>query len=185
MQEKVTFESAGQRMAGVLHLPRNYKHGERRPAIIVLHGFGSNKDAANVTTPTSMYADWGYVVFRFDRRGCGESGGEPGLNLCPEHVEDTQAALSWLAVRPEVRADRIALQGTSFGGAIAIYTGGVDSRAAACPHSCRSRRAVSMTPRFSTFLSISNSSGASISMMGREPICGKISASSRARSSIE
>jgi pimeloyl-ACP methyl ester carboxylesterase len=131
MQEKVSFKSGGQHIAGMLHLPAGYKSGERRPAIIVMHGFGSNKDAGNCTVPTSMYSDWGYVVLRFDRRGCGESGGEPGLNLCPEHVEDTQAALTFLAARPEVRPDRIALQGTSFGGAIAVYTGGIDPRVAA------------------------------------------------------
>ena len=131
MQEKVNFECAGQRMAGVLHLPVDYKRGDRRPAIIVMHGFGSNKDAANCTVPARMYESWGYVVLRFDRRGCGESGGEPGLNLCLEHVEDTKAALSWLAARSEVRPERIALQGTSLGGAIAVYTAGVDPRVAA------------------------------------------------------
>jgi hypothetical protein len=44
-----------------------------------------------------------------------------------------------------------------------------------------SRRAVSIAPRFSTFLSGSSNSGASISAIGREPICGKTSPSSRAR----
>ena len=97
--------------------------GQRRPTIIVMHGFGSNKDAANVTTPAAMYREWGYVTFRFDRRGCGESGGEPGLNISPEHVEDTQNAISWLVLQPQVMADRIALSGTSFGGAIAVSAG--------------------------------------------------------------
>src|SRR5450755_3923341 len=47
----------------------------------------------------------------------------------------------------------------------------------------RNLRAVSITPRFSTFLSASSNSGAPIAAMSREPICGKISASSRERSS--
>jgi pimeloyl-ACP methyl ester carboxylesterase len=131
MQEAVSFESGGQRIAGIFHLPDDYRPGARVPAIVVLHGFGSNKNAANCATPTALYTAWGYAVLRFDRRGCGESGGVPGLNLCDEHVADTQAAITWLQQRPEIDPGRIALQGTSFGGAIAVYTGGADPRVAA------------------------------------------------------
>lgn len=118
-------------MSGVIHFPKSYAAGQRYPAIIMMHGFGSNKDAGNVTTPVSMFTEWGYVAFRFDRRGCGESGGARGLNLCPEHVADTRAAIDWLVARPEVQPDRIALTGTSFGGALAVYAGAVDARVAA------------------------------------------------------
>jgi pimeloyl-ACP methyl ester carboxylesterase len=131
MQEKITFESDGVRIAGAIHLPTDYRPGQRRPAVIMMHGFGSNMEAANVTTPMSMFTDWGYVGLRFDRRGCGASGGVPGLNLCPEHVADARAAVTWLAARPEVMADRIALAGTSFGGALAVYAAAVDPRVAA------------------------------------------------------
>jgi pimeloyl-ACP methyl ester carboxylesterase len=136
LQEKIGFESAGTPIAGIIDVPQDHVAGQRRPAIILLHGFGSSKDANNMKTPAKMFSDWGYVVLRFDRRGCGESGGEPGLNLCPEHVEDTRSAVSWLATRPEVAPDRIAVLGTSFGGAIAIYTAGVDQRVAACISVC-------------------------------------------------
>jgi len=135
VEQKVSFDSAGVPLSGVIHIP-DEKDPAPRPAIILLHGFGSSKDAGNVTTPGRMFAEWGYVVLRFDRRGCGESGGEPGLNLCPEHVEDTRNALTWLAQRPEVYADRIAVLGTSFGGAIATYTAGVDERVRAVVSVC-------------------------------------------------
>lgn len=131
MEEKVSFESAGLKLSGVIHFPKDCAAGQRRPAIIVMHGFGANKQAGNVATPASMYADWGYVALRFDMRGCGESEGEPGRVLCLDQVEDTRNALTYLANRPEVIADRIALSGTSFGGAVAVYTAGVDPRAAA------------------------------------------------------
>lgn len=131
MQEAITFESDGVRISGVFHLPKDYRPGERRPAVIMMHGFGSNMQAANVTTPVSLFTEWGYAALRFDRRGCGSSGGTPGLHICPEHVRDAQAALTWLSARPEVRADRIALAGTSFGGALAVYATGVDPRVAA------------------------------------------------------
>ncbi len=72
MEQKVSFHSAGVPLAGVIHIP-DEKQSAPRPAIILLHGFGSSKDAGNVTTPARMFVDWGYVVLRFDRRGCGES----------------------------------------------------------------------------------------------------------------
>jgi fermentation-respiration switch protein FrsA (DUF1100 family) len=131
MQQRVSFESSGLRLSGVLHFPKNYAAGDRLPAIIVMHGFGSNKDAGNVTEPAALFTSWGYIAFRFDMRGCGESEGEFGRILCLDQVEDARNAIAYLAKRPEVLPDRIALSGTSFGAAVAIYTGGVDTRAAA------------------------------------------------------
>jgi hypothetical protein len=136
LQETIAFKSAGQPIAGLLNIPDDYVTGQLRPAIILLHGFGSSKDANNMKAPAKMFAKWGYVVLRFDRRGCGGSGGEPGLNLCPEHVEDTLNAVTWLAARPEVAPERIAVLGTSFGGAIATYATGVDKRIAAVISVC-------------------------------------------------
>jgi pimeloyl-ACP methyl ester carboxylesterase len=135
MQHKIAFQSAGVPMAGILDVPEEASAGPH-PAFILLHGFGSSKDASNMAVPALLLAQLGYVVLRFDRRGCGESGGEPGLNLCPEHVEDACNALAWLQTRPEVDAQRIAVLGTSFGGAIAMYAAGVDQRFAAAISVC-------------------------------------------------
>jgi hypothetical protein len=73
----------------------------------------------------------GYVVLRFDMRGCGDSEGERGRVICLEQVEDTRNALGFLARHPAVDSARIALIGSSFGGAVAVYTGGIDPRVAA------------------------------------------------------
>src|SRR5262249_35827963 len=48
-----------------------------------------------------------------------------------EQVEDTRNALTWLAQHAAVDPARIALVGSSFGGAVSVYTGGVDERVAA------------------------------------------------------
>ncbi|MBT8208684.1 MAG: lysophospholipase, partial [Acidimicrobiia bacterium] len=88
-------------------------------------------DATNVRGPVKMLNDWGYAAFRFDMRGCGESDGEFGRVICLEQVDDTRAAIDFLQERPEIDAQRIALVGSSFGAAVAIYTGGVDDRVAA------------------------------------------------------
>lgn len=131
MEEKVSFKSGDLTLSGVVHRPDDMTEGERRPAVLVLHGFGSRKDAGNVTGPTNMFINWGYVVLRFDMRGCGESEGLFGHLLCLDQVEDTRAAITFMESRPEVDPDRIAVVGSSFGAAVAVYTGGVDERVAA------------------------------------------------------
>ena len=131
MEEKVTFKSGDLNISGVVHKPDDMADGERRPAVLVLHGFGSRKDAGNVVGPTNMFMKWGYVVLRFDMRGCGDSDGLFGHLLCLDQVEDTRAAITFMQTRPEVDPDRIAVVGSSFGAAVAVYTGGVDERVAA------------------------------------------------------
>src|SRR5262249_43064106 len=130
-EEAVTIPSAGLKLSGVVHVPRGLRPSERRGAFLVLHGFGSNKTSSNTMQPTKVLSELGYVVLRFDMRGCGDSEGEFGRVICLEQVEDTRSALTFLARHPAVEPERIGLIGSSFGGAVAVYTGGVDARVAA------------------------------------------------------
>ena len=132
MEQRVQFSSDGLRLAGILHLPHDMKPGERRPAFMVLHGFGSNKDSSTSRTVAELFAALGYVALRFDMRGCGESEGTRGRVICLEQVADTRNALGFLQTRDEVAAERIAVYGHSFGAAVAIYAAGVEPRIAAC-----------------------------------------------------
>jgi pimeloyl-ACP methyl ester carboxylesterase len=127
----VNFPSDGLQLSGIVRLPERAAPGERLPAFIVLHGFGSNKNAGNVLAPCKMLDALGYVTLRFDMRGCGESQGERGRVICLEQVSDTRNALTFLATHPQVDPTRIALIGSSFGAAVSIYAAGVDSRVAA------------------------------------------------------
>jgi uncharacterized protein len=131
MDERVTFESDGLKLAGVVHTPADLRPGERRPAFLVLHGFGGNKDGDGSVWPAKQLAEWGYVAMRFDYRGCGESEGQPAWIICLDQVEDTKNAVTYMQSRPDVDPDRVALIGSSFGAAVAVYTGGVDQRVAA------------------------------------------------------
>jgi len=132
MEERVAFRSDGLTLAGILHVPEGRGPRERRPAFLVLHGFGSSKNAGNSTAAAKLLEGLGYAALRFDMRGCGESEGARGRVICLEQVEDTKNALSFLATRPEVDPQRIGLLGASFGAAVAVYTAGVDPRVAAC-----------------------------------------------------
>ena len=127
MEDRVSFRSADLTLSGVLHTP-DEPADRPLPCIIVLHGFGSNKEATNVRGPVRMLNDWGYAAFRFDMRGCGESEGPFGHVIPQEQVEDTCAAMDFLQTRAELDPARIGVLGSSFGAAVALYAGGIDSR---------------------------------------------------------
>ena len=132
MEHQVTIPSDGLKLSGVLQVPEQRAANERRPAIIVLHGFGSNKEDGMVMLASRLFERLGYVVLRFDMRGCGQSEGQRARVICLEQVADTRNAISFLQTRPEVQPDAIAVMGHSFGAAVAVYTAGVDERVAAC-----------------------------------------------------
>ena len=101
-EERVTFKSKGHTLAGVVRIPAGAR--ERRPAFIVLHGFGSNLNSSNVLEPCAMFEKLGYVTLRFDMPGCGESEGEKGRLICLEQVGAVREALSLLAQPGALRA---------------------------------------------------------------------------------
>lgn len=131
MQEPVTFLSDGLKISGVLQTPQAKSDGERWPVVMLLHGFGSNKEADWMKITGKLLADWGYASLRFDFRGCGDSEGARARVICLEQVADTKACVTYLASRPDIDAKRIAVFGHSFGAAVAVYAGGVDQRIAA------------------------------------------------------
>src|SRR3546814_10909413 len=84
----------------------------------------------------TMLSDWGYIVLRFDFRGCGQSEGERGYVLCHDQVADAKNALNWLTEQPGVDPLRVGVIGHSFGAAVACYAGAVEQRFACVISSC-------------------------------------------------
>jgi uncharacterized protein len=132
MEERVEWNSAGLRLRGVVEFPEGMKSAERRPAFLVLHGFGSRKEAETMRIVSRLFTSLGYVALRFDMRGCGESDGERGRVICLEQVEDTRSALEFLSRHDKVDPKRIGVFGHSFGAAVAVYAAGMEARIAAC-----------------------------------------------------
>jgi uncharacterized protein len=130
-EERISFTSKGLTLAGTVRVPDGVSSRERRPAFMVLHGFGSNMSSANVLEPCAMLEKLGYVTLRFDMPGCGASEGEKGLLICLDQVQAIGDALTFLAKHANVEPDRIGVIGSSFGAAVAVYAGGVDKRVAA------------------------------------------------------
>ena len=120
-ETKVTFQSGAFKLAGTVRVPDGVKPGEKRPAFIVMHGFGSNSSSTNVLEPCKMFENLGYVTLRIDMPGCGESEGPRGNLICLEQVQAASDALTFLAKNPNVEPNRIGMIGSSFGAAIAVY----------------------------------------------------------------
>ena len=69
--------------------------------------------------PAKLLAEHGYGVLLFDRRGEGESEGDPnGLGWAG--TRDVEAAIAFLRERPEVDEDRIGALGLSVGGEVLL-----------------------------------------------------------------
>ena len=130
MQERVTFSSDGLQLAGVLHVPGGTARGERRPAVVMMHGFGANKSGGPEWVCNQLES-WGYVALRFDYRGCGESEGERGRVIATEEVADARNAVTYMASLASVDPGRVALCGSSLGAGVAVQAAAVDRRVAA------------------------------------------------------
>jgi pimeloyl-ACP methyl ester carboxylesterase len=128
--EAITFVSDGLKLSGAAHVPQDLRPRERRPAIIMMHGFGANKNGGPQWI-CQKFAEWGYVALRFDYRGCGESEGERGRIIPSEEVADAVNAVSYMAARADVEPSAIALCGSSLGGGVAVQAAAIDARVAA------------------------------------------------------
>jgi hypothetical protein len=130
LSEAITFLSDGLRLSGAVHVPDDCRTGERRPAVIMMHGFGANKNGGPEWLCRQL-ASWGYVALRFDFRGCGDSEGLRGRVIPAEEVADARNAVSYMAARADVEASAIVLCGSSLGGGVAVQAAAADARVAA------------------------------------------------------
>ena len=126
----MSFASEGLRLAGAVHLPDDLRPGERRAAVVMMHGFGANKNGGPEWL-CRQCAAWGYVALRFDFRGCGDSEGKRGRVIPTEEVADARSAVAYMASRADVDPAAIALCGSSLGGGVAVQAAAIEPRVAA------------------------------------------------------
>jgi len=115
-QEKVYFSSAAGKLVGIIH------HPDQRSSrcVIACHGLFSNKESDKFITLGEQYAREGFILLRFDFRGCGESAGKIEDTTLTGRREDLEAALSFMRnFAPQV-ASSIGLLGSSMGGYISL-----------------------------------------------------------------
>jgi uncharacterized protein len=148
INSSITIYSDGTRLAGNLWIPEDFKSGQRRPGILLVHGWGGLKSHLNEAY-APQFAAQGYVVLTFDYTGWGESEGvlmrvgprpesadgaetpqtyttqvqEIRRQVNPlEQMDDIRAAFAYLTTSPQVDPERIAIWGSSLGGGLALAT---------------------------------------------------------------
>lgn len=131
----ITIWSDGVRLAGDIWKPDNLAADEKRPALLLVHGWGGTKAHLNQAYAPG-FADMGYVVLTFDYRGWGESDGklvkaegESGAVteirqiVDPlDQLEDIENAYYFLIGDSNVDPTRLAIWGSSLGGGLALQS---------------------------------------------------------------
>lgn len=108
--------TGGKRLFGWLVLPPQ-PTAEAVPAVLVMHGWGSNAAVMASVVPPLHAA--GFAVLLLDARCHGRSDDEAFTSM-PRFAEDIAAGLAWLAAQLEVDSQRLALLGHSVGAAAAL-----------------------------------------------------------------
>lgn len=124
----VTFMSQGLKLAAWYYVPKNLKADEKRPAIVMAHGFSAPKEAL-LQNFADRFAAAGFVVVVFDYRYLGASEGEPRNQIFPfEQIEDYRNAITWVQMQKEVNPEKIGVWGTSYSGAHVLHLAAFDRR---------------------------------------------------------
>lgn len=105
---------------GTLSLPD--KAAAKVPAVLLLHGFASQKDEVGdmYKNLAKKLADAGIASLRIDFQGSGDSKIPMEQMTFGNQISDAQAAFDYLKSRPEVDPQRLGVQGFSMGGGVAI-----------------------------------------------------------------
>jgi fermentation-respiration switch protein FrsA (DUF1100 family) len=128
MRQDITFTSQGLNCAGWLYTPDDLGGDQRRPAIVMAHGFSAVKEMY-LSNFAEKFEEAGFVVLVFDYRYFGDSEGEPRGRLIPhEQHEDYRNAITWISQRPEVDASRIGVWGSSYSGGHVLHLAAFDRR---------------------------------------------------------
>ena len=128
MRREVTFASEGLNCAGWLYVPDDLQDGEKRPAIVMAHGFSAVKENY-LSNFAEKFEEAGFVVLVFDYRYFGDSEGEPRGHLIPaEQHKDYKNAITWISQRTEVDPDRIGIWGSSYSGGHVLHLAAFDKR---------------------------------------------------------
>ncbi len=110
----------GVSVPGVLYLPRDAKPGDRRPAVIHVHGGPGDESRIGYRPLMQYLVNGGYVVYEINNRGSSGSGRTFYHMDDKRHgdadLDDVVAAKRMLVATGFVDGGKIAIQGQSYGG---------------------------------------------------------------------
>ena len=118
IQETVTFlNSKGEQLHGVIRVPEG---NGKFPAVVICHGFDSNKDNEFIFSLWDNISRAGFVCMRFDFTGHGESKGSFRDFTITQEIRDVKNAVELLKTSGVVNEKKIFLIGHSLGASVAI-----------------------------------------------------------------
>lgn len=119
-----SYFSEGLKIYGLLTVPLEEKPANGFPAIIFIHGYIPPKEYSttlNYPTYQASLARSGFITFKPDLRGHGNSEGEPvSAHYSEKYIIDTMQAISYLKEYPETDKNNIFYWGHSNGGQIGL-----------------------------------------------------------------
>lgn len=127
MEEKVTFNSEGETLSGVLTRPAGVKGPV--PLVVMAGGWCYVKE---IVMPyyAKYFHDIGCATLRFDYRTFGESTGAPRQHLDPwKQIEDYRNAISFAETLPNIDLERTGIWGISYSGGHVLIVAAIDQRA--------------------------------------------------------
>jgi alpha/beta superfamily hydrolase len=119
----VTLENG---VVGTLQRPLGVDVTAQAPAVLMLHGFGSQKDEVGnmYSRLATALAERGVGSLRIDFRGFGKSDGDTGSTTIGGQVEDAEAAYTYLTGLNWVDPQQVGVIGFSLGGGVAAIAAG-------------------------------------------------------------
>lgn len=114
-------------IAAIFAVPAGGSADVEYPAVLMLHGFGSQKDeVGDMYKREARYlARRGYASLRIDFAAANEGDLQPSLDRM---VGDATVALDWLEASEQSNDDRLGVLGFSFGSRVAALLAGADDR---------------------------------------------------------
>lgn len=125
-EREVAFYSDGSKIAAMLFTPAEQQRPG--PGVVLCQGLNGVGVTYRFPQTARAFAAAGYTSLIFDYRGFGASEGQANRLWPQEQLDDVCNALTFLAGQSEVDSQRLALWGTSFGGAHVVQAAAVDLR---------------------------------------------------------
>ena len=116
--EEISFESEGYELKGEINLPDKVE--EKLPTVVLFHGLtNSRKDCPLINETAEALTENGFIAFRFDQHGSGDSPGqmqEKKMNILEQNAKDS---IEVIARDARVDEERLGIWGRSLGGTLA------------------------------------------------------------------